>query len=42
MPIPTMTDARNFDLAQVQSGALSLAATINEVVVGSYCVPPIL
>lgn len=41
-PIPEQTDAVNFDLAQVQSGALSLAATINEVVLESFCTPPVL
>lgn len=41
-PIPEQTDARNFDLARIQSGQLSLADTINEVVLDSYCVPPVL
>lgn len=41
-PIPEATDARNFDLDQVRSGSLSLADTINEVVVESYCQPPII
>ncbi len=41
-PIPDQTDGRNFDLEAVQSGGLSLADTINDVVVESYCVPPIL
>lgn len=40
-PIPSSTDGQNFDLARVQSGSLSLAATINEVVVESYCQPPL-
>lgn len=40
-PIPSATDGQNFDLAQVQSGRLSLAATISEVVVESYCQPPL-
>jgi hypothetical protein len=39
-PLPEATDGRNFDLGQVQSGALSLADTINDVVVDSYCSPP--
>lgn len=38
-PIPDATDARNFDLTQVQSGRLNLADTISEVVVESYCEP---
>jgi hypothetical protein len=42
MPIPTRTDGKNFDLDMVKSGALSLSATINEVVVQSFCNPPIL
>ena len=32
----------NFDLDQVKSGSLSLSATINQVVLDSYCQPPIL
>jgi hypothetical protein len=40
-PLPIATDGANFDLAQVQSGALSLASTINQVVVDSYCNPPV-
>lgn len=36
---PEATDGKNFDLAQVQSGALSLADTINEVVLESHCKP---
>jgi len=39
-PIPAATDARNYDLAQVRDGALSLSATINEVVLDSFCDPP--
>jgi hypothetical protein len=39
--IPASTDGKNFDLDQVKSGSLSLSATINEVVVQSYCNPPI-
>jgi hypothetical protein len=41
MPIPAGTDGKNFDLDMVKSGALSLTATINEVVVQSFCNPPI-
>ncbi len=41
-PIPQQTDARNFDLDAVKRGQLSLADTINEVVLDSYCVPPVL
>lgn len=40
-PIPDVTDARNFDIDQVRTGALDLSATINEVVVDSYCHEPI-
>lgn len=39
MPIPEATDGRNFDLAGVQDGAISLATTINDVVLESHCVP---
>jgi hypothetical protein len=42
VPIPTRTDAKNFDIDLVRTGQLSLTATINEVVVQSYCNPPIL
>ncbi len=42
MPFPVQTDGQNFDLAQVASGSLSLSATINQVVLQSYCNPPIL
>ena len=41
-PIPDQTDGGNFDLDQVKSGSLSLAATINEVVLDSHCNPIIL
>jgi hypothetical protein len=41
MPIPANTAGKNFDLDLVKSGALSLTATINEVVVQSFCNPPI-
>ncbi len=41
-PIPEQTDGANFDLEQVRSGSLSLAETINQVVLDSYCSPPIL
>jgi hypothetical protein len=40
-PFPDATDGKNFDLAQVQAGSLSLATTINEVVLESYCNPPV-
>jgi hypothetical protein len=36
------TDGRNYDIEQVRAGQLSLSATINEVVLESYCDPPIL
>ena len=41
MPIPDATDARNFELEKIQSSELSLATTINEVVLESFCFPPI-
>jgi hypothetical protein len=41
-PIPMQTDGGNFDLDQVKSGSLSLAATINNVVLDSYCNPILL
>jgi len=41
-PIPARTDGANFDVELVRSGQLSLSATINQVVLESYCDPPIL
>lgn len=41
-PIPNQTDGGNFDLDQVKSNAISLSATINNVVLDSYCNPIIL
>jgi len=41
-PIPVQTDGANYDLDQVKSGTLSLSATINKVVLDSYCDPPLL
>ncbi len=41
-PIPLQTDGGNFDLDQVKNGSLSLSATINQVVLESFCSPPIL
>jgi hypothetical protein len=41
-PIPMQTDGGNFDLDQVKSGSLSLADTINSVVLDSYCNPILL
>lgn len=41
-PLPESTDGANFNLDEVRSGALGLADTIREVVVDSYCVPPII
>lgn len=41
-PIPMATDGKNFDLDMVKAGQLSLSTTINEVVLQSYCNPPIL
>lgn len=40
--IPESTDGNNFDLDLVKDGTLSLETTINEVVVESYCNPPVL
>jgi hypothetical protein len=39
-PIPNATDGKNFDLGAVRSGKLSLATTINEVVLQSHCAGP--
>lgn len=41
-PIPMQTDGANYDLDQVKAGTLSLKATINQVVLDSYCDPPLL
>jgi hypothetical protein len=38
-PIPTSTGGKNFDLEEVRASRLSLSATINDVVVESYCNP---
>jgi hypothetical protein len=40
-PLPVATQGKNFDLALVEEGSLSLSATINEVVLDSFCNPPI-
>jgi hypothetical protein len=40
-PFPAATDGRNFDIAAVEAETLSLTATINEVVLDSYCNPPV-
>ncbi|MBI5533333.1 MAG: VWA domain-containing protein [Deltaproteobacteria bacterium] len=40
-PIPDATAGKNFDIELVKSGKLSLSDTINEVVLESYCNPPI-
>ena len=42
MPIPDQTDGGNFDLDKVKNGTLSLAETINKVVLDSYCNPVLL
>jgi len=39
-PFPDQTDGGAFDLALVENNQLSLAATINEVVLDSFCHPP--
>jgi len=41
-PIPDATDGKNFDLEAVQNETLSLSDTISQVVVESYCVPPVI
>lgn len=41
-PIPDQTDGGNFDLDMVKNGTLSLAETINKVVLDSYCNPILL
>ena len=41
-PIPDQTDGANFDLDKVKNGTLSLSTTINQVVLDSYCTPPLL
>jgi hypothetical protein len=38
-PFPMQTDGANFDLDKVKNGTLSLSATINSVVLDSYCTP---
>lgn len=40
-PIPEQTDGHNYDLDEVRRNRLSLAQTITEVVVESYCQPPL-
>jgi hypothetical protein len=39
-PIPDQTGGKNFDLDAVRRGTLSLATTINEVVLESHCAGP--
>ena len=41
-PIPEATDGRAYDVIQVRNGQLNLADTIAEVVVESYCHPPLI
>jgi hypothetical protein len=41
-PIPNQTDGGNYDLDKVKSGTLSLAETINNVVLESHCNPILL
>ncbi|NVB84590.1 MAG: VWA domain-containing protein [Kofleriaceae bacterium] len=41
-PIPMQTDGANYDLDKVKNGTLSLAETINNVVLDSHCNPIIL
>jgi hypothetical protein len=40
-PIPKATAGKNYDLELVRSGKLPLSETINEVVIDSYCNPPV-
>jgi len=40
-PLPDSTDGANFDLELVRSGSMSLSDTINDVVLNSYCNPPV-
>jgi len=42
MPIPNQTDGGNYDLDKVRNGTLSLAETINSVVLDSHCNPILL
>jgi hypothetical protein len=42
MPIPNQTDGANYDLDKVKNGTLSLAETINSVVLDSHCNPILL
>lgn len=41
-PIPMQTDGGDFDLDQVKTNAINLSATVNNVVLESYCNPIIL
>lgn len=41
-PFPVATDGADFDLIDVRDGSLDLATTINQVVVESYCDPPLI
>lgn len=40
-PIPAATDGADFDIDAVRSGQVSMVDTINEVIVDSYCNPPV-
>jgi hypothetical protein len=40
-PLPEATQGRNYDLAEVEEGTLSLSTTIQSVVLESYCNPPV-
>ena len=40
-PLPTQTDGNNFDIDEVRMNRLSLTETINNVVIESYCEPPL-
>lgn len=40
-PLPGSTDGENFDLELVRAGQMTMSTTINDVVLESYCNPPV-
>ncbi|HPB96564.1 MAG TPA: vWA domain-containing protein [Polyangiaceae bacterium] len=40
-PLPDSTDGANFDLDLVRKSTLSLSSTINDIVLNTYCNPPV-
>lgn len=40
-PLPESTDGANYDIELVRKGSLSLSDTINDIVLDTYCNPPI-